>query len=121
MRRLPCIVCGSGSCSVRILKPFPERRTVVISSGEATSSRRDGSGSEWRIKEDEKRRIRQGEVEVRREDTVLKRWVVSMAILTFRRSKAGGYEIQLFFEFKSPVVTLHPLRILQVNVIRKSV
>ena len=30
------------------MKPLPERRTVVTSSGEGTSSRRDGSGSERR-------------------------------------------------------------------------
>lgn len=39
---------------MRILKPFPLRRTVVISRGEDTPSRTDGRGSAWREREVEK-------------------------------------------------------------------
>jgi hypothetical protein len=42
------------------LKPFPLRRTDVISRGEDTSSRRDGRGSERRERDVEKGRYMAG-------------------------------------------------------------
>ena len=58
---------GSGSCRVRILKPFPERSTDVISIGDETSSSTDGNGSEstHRIKDVETGRKQCGELPVR--------------------------------------------------------
>ena len=67
------MVCGSGSCRVRSLKPFPERRTVVTSSGDVTSSRTDGRGSEQRMREEEKGRCLLIGFEVRRRGSVLER------------------------------------------------
>ena len=58
---------------MRILKPFPERRTVVISRGEETSSRTEGKGSMRRGREEEKGRRRVvGEI-LRRGGSVLER------------------------------------------------
>jgi hypothetical protein len=46
MTRLPLIVNGVGSSRVRILKPSPDRRTLVMSRGDLTSSSSEGRGSE---------------------------------------------------------------------------
>jgi hypothetical protein len=58
---------------VRILKPFPERRTVVISRGDETSSRTEGNGSMRRGGEEEKGRRRVIREVLRRGGSVLER------------------------------------------------